>query len=126
MDIRRKCKRYACDFEVGILDDSDEYFRSETCDISDEGIYLLVPIRSIAGLEDNGKELKVGGSIKLSIPNPPKTSQCEVQGKIMHSKAIIDGRFFVGVQFDTMENKVRDFIADVIDDLKTRDENKLH
>ena len=123
MDVRRKCKRYACDFEVGILDDSNEYYRSETCDISDEGIYLLVPTRSIASLEDNGHKLDVGYTIKLSIPNPPKTAQCEVEGKIMHAKPIIDGRFFVGVQFDIVENKVRDFIADVIEDLKTHEAN---
>ena len=123
MDIRRKCKRYACDFEVGILDDNKDYFRSETCDISDEGIFLLVPIRSIAGLEDKGHDFEVGSAINLSIPNPPKTAQCEVKGKIMHAKPIIDGRYFVGVQFDTMENKVRDFIADVIEDLKSQEEN---
>ena len=123
MDVRRKCKRYACDFEVGILDDSNQYYRSETCDISDEGIYLLVPTRSIAGLEDNGLTLDVGNSIKLSIPNPPKTAQCEVYGSIMHCKPIIDGRYFVGVHFEHMENKVRDFISDVIDDLKTQEVN---
>ena len=124
MDIRRKCKRYACDFEVGIMDENNEYFRSETCDISDEGIYLLVPTRTLAGLEDNGHELKVGSEIKLSIPNPPKTAQCEVHGNIMHAKPIIDGRYFVGVHFEQMENKVRDFIADVIEDLKNHEVNK--
>jgi hypothetical protein len=123
MDIRRKCKRYACDFEVGILNDNNDYFRSETCDISVDGIYLLVPIRSIAGLEDSGLILDVGQQIKLSIPNPAKTAQCEVTGIILHRKVIIDGRHFIGVQFDVIENRERDFINDVIEDLKTKEQD---
>ena len=117
VDVRRQFERHPCDIEVGIIGNNGEAVLSETFDISEEGINLMLPVSSVAGLMESGSELVSGESIELLVPNHDQSIDLQISSAIVHAKAVVDGSYLVGIQFQEWYEEARQHIADLIKSL---------
>jgi hypothetical protein len=113
-EIRRQFERYRCDIEVGVIGNNGEAVISETCDISEEGIYLILPVSSVAGLMDSGSELLAGDTIEIQLPNHDHSIDIQISCSITHAKAVVDGSYLLGVHFLEQDDEVKTHIAELI------------
>jgi len=116
-ELRRQLKRYQCDIEVGVIGSNGEAVISETFDISEEGIYLMLPATSVMVLMESGLELISGEIIDILLPNHDQTVDIQVSGAIVHSKAVVDGSYLVGVHFLDFGEEAKSHIVDLINHL---------
>ena len=116
-DARRQFERYRCDIEVGIIGKNGEAFISETFDISEEGIFLMLPVSSVAGLMDSGCELVSGEMIDILLPNHDQSRDIQISCSIIHEKALVDGSYLVGAHFLDDDAEASAHIADLIKSL---------
>ena len=113
-DIRRRFRRYLCNIEVGVMSNNGKVFTSGTFDISEEGIFLFMPVPCVAGLMQDGAELVVGEFLVIFLPNYDNSKDLELDGSIVHTKTVIDGSYLVGVQFIGLESEVKAHITELL------------
>ena len=116
-EVRRQFERYRCDIEVGVIGQNGETVISETFDISEEGIYLMLPAASVIGLMESGSKLITGENIEILLPNHDQSKDLQISGSIIHVKAVIDGSHLVGVHFLDYGDEVQAHIIDLISHL---------
>jgi hypothetical protein len=113
-DLRRQIERYRCDIEVGVIGNNGEAVISETFDISEEGINLMLPPSSVMGLLESGLNLVNGETIEILLPNHDQTVDMQISGSIVHAKAVVDGSYLIGVHFLDFGEETKSHIDDLI------------
>ena len=113
-DIRREYERHPCDIEIGVLNNQGEAFTAEACDFSEEGIFMVLPIASVAGLLNAGATLEQNEIITVLLPYHDQSKDTEVDCMVVHSNPIIDGRYLVGVHIENSDYSVRKTINKLI------------
>ena len=115
MSQNRQYPRYSCSIEVDILSTSLAYaFSSVAFDISEGGMFLVVPVSSISGLEEDGIALKSGETIQIVLPDYDLTSIYFFTCKIKHSTLVENEELMIGLQFSEVEPREKVFISDLI------------
>ena len=117
-DVRRQSRRYTCDTEVGVVTISGKAYISGTLDISEEGVLLSMPVDCVAGLMQDGAEIIAGETLEILLPNHDHSKDFQVTCSIVHTKAVIDGSYIVGVKFLDQEAEVKEHIAGLKKDVK--------
>jgi c-di-GMP-binding flagellar brake protein YcgR len=116
-EARRQFERYRCDIEVGVIGNNGEAVISDTFDISEEGIYLMLPVASVVGLMESGSELVSGEKIDILLPNHDQSIDLQISCSIVHAKAVVDGSHLLGVHFLDHDEEVKDHISELISHL---------
>lgn len=113
MDERRHFVRYPCDMSVKIFGSSDESYLCEACDISEQGICLLVPKTAFSRLNTDGYNLRSGENVKISLPDTEGLNERSIVCSVAHGEAVKDGQYYMlGLHFEDYRAEARQFIND--------------
>lgn len=117
-DIRRQYQRYPCDIEVGIINNSGEGLIAESCDISEEGMFLMLPIESVASLQSGGYQLEQGEVLQLLLPDAEHSADIDISASIIHVNPLVDGRHLVGLRFEHTGTEALEQVRELISHCK--------
>lgn len=107
---KRHFERYRCDVDITIIDRSDDEHAAEACDISEEGICLLIPRSSVMNLLDAGSRLESGNGLKIIIPDIQAQPPCTMLCSIAHASSVQNGQYIIGLHFEDDSPKTRSFV----------------
>ena len=125
IEVRRQFERHPCDIEVGVIGNNGEAVLSETFDISEEGINLMLPVSSVVDLMESGSKLASGEILDILLPNHDQSIDLQISSTIVHSKALVNGSYMLGIQFQEWNDETRLHIADLIKSLKLVSNQKI-
>lgn len=112
MDARRKVERLPCEFRV-FVSKGDDKQEAECCDISEEGIYLLLSTQAVTSLNGEDSYLEADNRLILTIPQEG-AEPIQMYCTIRHVSAITDGRYFIGLYYDSSLLNVRELMDKVV------------
>jgi len=113
-DERRECVRYACDFAVKILDQEGKSYLSESCDLSEKGICLLIRAEQAEQFMNTGCPLDIGDSVKITITDVEGLQQRSIVCSVSHSARMPGSQYIVGLFFEDGRDETRDYILQLL------------
>ena len=114
MEERRHSPRYRCDLQVELTGHNDDAYMAEACDISAEGISLLVPREAVANLSETGLNCDVGCRIKISFPDAGAESGDRIVCTVAHTNRLSQEQYFVGLSFEDFRDDTSSFINSLL------------
>ena len=113
-DERRECVRYPCDFAVKIIDADEKEILTESCDLSEKGICLLIRAEQAETFINAACQLNFGDTIKIALPDAKGIQQRKIICSVSHSARMPEGHYIVGLLFEDAREEARDFILKLI------------
>jgi len=113
-DERRECVRYPSKFAVKIFDRDGKNYLSESCDISEKGICLLIRAEQAEQFINTACQLNIGDSVKIAIEDAEGLQQRSIVCSVSHSARMPEGQFIVGLSFEDGRDETRDYILQLI------------
>ena len=110
MKERRHFLRYACELEVKIYGQGDDYYTAQACDISEEGISMLVPRPAISDLSYTGLNFDIGDKIRIALKHSNGLSERQILCTVAHARRLSQEQYLVGVHFEDLRTDSRLFV----------------
>ena len=109
-DNKRKFERYMAQLKIGLLSKDGHVYTSESSDISEGGMLLVVPETDISKLEKSGSLIAQGEDFRVSLSNPENTMEFLILCSIAHVSVNDQGQYLVGLQFMDKRDTLKTFI----------------
>ena len=110
MKERRHFLRYACELEVKISGQGDDFYAAQACDISEEGISMLVPRSAISDLSYTGLNFDIGDKIEIALLQDNGLNQRQIACSVAHARRLSQEQYLVGLHFEDLRTDTRLFV----------------
>ena len=117
-DERRECVRYRCDFAVKIIDANENEFLTESCDLSEKGICLLIRAEQAGEFINAACQLNFGDTLIIALPDAEGLKQRTLICSVSHSARMPEGHYIVGLYFEDSRDETKDFIVKLISECR--------
>lgn len=110
MNERRSFLRYACELEVKISGQDDDIYMAQACDISEEGISMLVPRPAVSSLSYTGLNFDIGDRVKIALVHTTDSSERQIVCSVSHTRRLSQEQYLVGIHFEDLRTDTKLFI----------------